>query len=199
MFDALLRPIIDPHLNKLGGMLHKLNITANQLTISGFISGLVAMYCITQHLYLSAFFFIFLNRVLDGLDGALARASKLSNFGGFLDIVCDLIIYSGIVFSFGINPNNTIYALFLIFSFIGPIASFLAFAIMAEKEKLKTTKRGLKSFYYSAGLCEGTETAIVLLLFCLIPTYFNQIALIYGILCWITTLGRTYLAYINFA
>jgi len=113
--------------------------------------------------------------------------------------VCDFIIYSGIVFAFGIaNPDHLIYANFLIFSFIGPITSFLAYAIIASKRQINTQKRGKKSFYYLGGICEGTETAVVLVLFCLIPKHFNIICLVFGILCWLTTLGRVYRAWNDF-
>ena len=140
-----------------------------------------------------------MNRLFDGIDGAVARNSSLSDFGGFFDIVCDFIIYSGIVFAFAIyDSNKAFYAAFLIFSFIGPISSFLAYATIASKRKIESTSRGKKSFYYLGGICEGTETAVVLLLLCALPDYFNIICVIYGILCWITTLGRVYNAWVDF-
>ena len=121
----------------------------------------------------------------------------LTDFGGFLDIVCDFIIYAGIVFAFGIAYDNPLYAAFLIFSFIGPMVSFLAYAIIAAKRQINTTRCGKKSFYYLGGLCEGTETALVLIIFCFFPQYFGPICIVYGILCWLTTIGRTYRAWID--
>jgi len=136
---------------------------------------------------------------MDGLDGAIARQSTLSDFGGFLDIVCDFIIYSGIVFAFGMaQPDRLMAVSFLIFSFVGPMSSFLAYAIMAAKNDKHCTKRGRKSFYYLGGLCEGTETAAFLIFVCLFPDWFNPAAYTFGALCWLTTIGRVYMAWNHF-
>lgn len=199
MLDQYIRSIIDPPLNRIGKKIAKLNISANTVTLVGFLCGLIAIALISITRYNLAVIFICLNRFCDGLDGAVARNTKLSDFGGFLDIVCDFIIYSGIVFAFGVaNKSYLPYSAFLVFSFIGPITSFLAFATIAAKKKVKTTKRGKKSFYYLGGICEGTETAIVLIISCLIPNIFGKICIVYGILCWLTTLERVYMAWDSF-
>ena len=199
MLDPYIRSMIDPPLNSIGKRLVALRISANMITVMGFILGLVAIAMILIQHYSLAALFISFNRLLDGLDGAVARHGHLTDFGGFLDIVCDFIIYSGIVFAFGVvSKENLFYALFLLFSFIGPITSFLAYAIIASKRKITSEKRGKKSFYYLGGICEGTETAAVLILFCLIPHHFNTICLVFGILCWMTTIGRIYNTWIDF-
>lgn len=199
MLDPYIRPIIDPPLNTLGRKLVKIGFTANVMTNIGFLFGVAAILSIIMHQYTLAASFIICNRLADGLDGAIARHSRLTDFGGFLDIVCDFIIYSGIVFAFGaINSENLLYASFLIFSFIGPITSFLAYAIIASKRQVSSQKRGKKSFYYLGGICEGTETAAVLILFCIIPQHFNMVCVVFGLLCWMTTIGRIYNAWIDF-
>lgn len=199
MLDAFLRPYIDRSLSKLALALVRVGVTANQVTMLGFIFGLLAMLALAFGYNLCAFLLLCINRFCDGLDGAVARHSKLTDFGGFLDIVCDFIIYSGIVFAFALaNPAESTAAAFLIFSFVGPITSFLAYAIIASKRKKITSKRGRKSFYYLGGICEGTETFATLALICLIPEHFTIIAVIYGVLCWTTTVGRIYDAWIDF-
>ncbi len=199
MLDPYIRPFIDPFLNALGKRIASFGISANQVTLIGFVFGLTAMVLITYRQYSMAAFFICCNRLADGLDGAIARYTYISDFGGFLDIICDFMIYSGVVFSFGIaNTNNLFYVALLIFSFIGPITSFLAYAIIASKRKMVSEKRGKKSFYYLGGICEGTETATVLILFCIIPHYFSTLCIVFSILCWMTTVGRIYNAWIDF-
>lgn len=199
MLDSSARIIIDPPLNYCGNKISALGITANQVTLAGFVCGILACMAILTDSFSLAAFLIILNRICDGLDGAVARNSKLTDFGGFADIVSDFIIYSGIVFAFGFtNPLNLKAALFLIFSFIGPISSFLAYAIIAAKRKKTTEHQGKKSFYYLSGICEGTETALILLAFCIFPSYFSFLAIFYGILCWMTTFGRIYNAWIDF-
>ncbi len=199
MLDAYIRPIIDPPLNRIGKELGNYGITANQVTAVGFVTGVLTMLMIMTEQYHFAFFLIVLNRFCDGIDGAVARHCGLSDFGGFLDIVADFVIYAGIVFAFGIaKPESMTYAAFLMFSFIGPITSFLAYAIIASKRKVHTEKRGKKSFYHLGGICEGSETTAFLILFCLLPDAFNALALIFGILCWMTTIGRIWVAWIDF-
>lgn len=192
MLDTYIRPLINKPLNYLGEHLASMSIHANVITLTGFIIGLLAMSCIALSHYSYGAVFLLINRLFDGLDGAVARATKLTIFGGFLDIVCDFIIYSGIVFSFALSRvDMSIYATFLIFSFIGPMSSFLAYAILASKRNITSSLHGRKSFYYSDGICEGSETILALVLICMIPDYFHWIAVIYGTLCWITTIGRT--------
>ena len=194
-----IRPFIDPILNALGKRMASIGVSANSITCIGFLFGVFAISMIALQQYGVATFFICLNRLADGLDGAVARNTHISDFGGFLDIVCDFIIYSGIVLAFGLaKPCNLIYSAFLIFSFVGPITSFLAYAIIASKRQIISEKRGKKSFYYLGGICEGTETATVLILFCVIPQYFSIISIVFGILCWVTTIGRIYNAWIDF-
>jgi phosphatidylglycerophosphate synthase len=199
MLDPYVRTLIDPSLRALAKRLVAIGISPNTLTLLGFGTGLFAIAAIIYHYYTIAALLILLNRLLDGLDGTVARLTHSSDFGGVLDIACDFIVYSGIVFAFGMaEPKNLFYSAFLIFSFIGPITTFLAYAIVAAKYQIITTRRGIKSFYHLGGICEGTETAVFLLLICLIPTAFPWGAIIYGILCWLTTIGRLYRAYIDF-
>lgn len=199
MLDPYVRTLIDPPLRAMAKRLVVIGMSPNTLTLLGFGTGLFAITAICYQYYATAALLVLINRVLDGLDGAVARLTQSSDFGGVLDIACDFIVYSGIVFAFGMaEPENLFYAAFLIFSFIGPITTFLAYAIVAAKRQIITTRRGIKSFYHLGGICEGTETAFVLFLICLIPTAFPWVAIIYGVLCWLTTIGRLYRAYIDF-
>lgn len=199
MLDPYVRTLIDPPLNALGKRLAGLGVSPNLLTLLGFGAGLLAIGGAINHQYFVAAIFMLINRLMDGLDGAVARSCSISDFGSILDISCDFIVYSGLVFAFGVaNPDSLFYAAFLIFSFIGPITTFLAYAIIAAKRQINTKRRGIKSFYHLGGICEGTETAFVLLLICFYPETFPWVCLIYGSLCWLTTIGRLYCAWIDF-
>lgn len=207
MLDAHIRPYINHPLEYIARLLVKLKLTPNKLTLFGFLCGITSMFLIINQYYLLALGFILINRLCDGLDGAVARlnsqtaTSKHNNdFGGYLDIVCDFIFYSGVIFAFGCsNQDYLLCASFLIFSFIGTMSSFLSYAILATKHKINTNKRGIKAFYHLGGICEGTETIIVLILICLAPSYFNTIAIIFALLCWLTTLSRVYCAWYDFS
>ena len=199
MFDAQLRPLIDQLLNPIGRGLVTLGVTANQVTMIGAAFGLIAAGCVATGLFYPALWFVIANRVIDGLDGAVARASRSSDFGGYLDIVSDFIFYSVIPLAFAVaRPEAALAAAFLIFSFIGTATSFLGFAILAEKHKVTTQIRGKKAFYYLGGLTEGTETILLFLAMLVWPDYFSAMAIIFGILCWVTTATRIYAAYRQF-
>jgi phosphatidylglycerophosphate synthase len=192
VLDARLRRLIDPPLDRLSAPLAARGISANAVTVAGFVIGLAAAAAIASRAWLLGVALLLLNRLCDGLDGALARRRGLTDLGGFLDILLDFLIYSAVPFAFALaDPGaNALAAAFLIFSFVGTGSSFLAFAIMAAKRGIATELRGRKSLYYLGGLTEGTETILGFVLACLWPTLFPWIALIFGLLCWLTTATR---------
>jgi phosphatidylglycerophosphate synthase len=192
MLDARLRPLVDPALEALAARILPTSASANAITVAGFVLGLLAMAAVALEFYILGLLFLAANRLADGLDGAIARRTRVTDLGGFLDIVLDFIIYSGIVFAFALAdpPQNALTAAFLIFSFIGTGCSFLAFGIMAAKRQISTDIRGRKSLYYLGGLTEGTETILFFVLFCLFPQAFVMLALVFGVMCWLTTAGR---------
>jgi len=191
MIDAELRKFIDPPLNKAARHLHQTNISANQVTVTGFFIGLTVIPLLAFQYYIPALIIILLNRIADGLDGAIARDRGVTDFGGYLDIVLDFIFYSAVIFGFCLAlPEQAVFGAFLIFSFIGTGTSFLALSVFAAKRKISTSVRGRKSIYYLGGLTEGTETIVALSLMCLIPQWFWLIASIFAVLCWITTITR---------
>ena len=179
-------------LSNLAKQLLKRNITANQVTVAGFIVGMTAVPFIIFDYTLLALACIILNRLLDGIDGTLARLSTPTDRGGFLDIVLDFIFYSAIPLAFAIaNPeDNALAAAVLIYAFIGTGCSFLAFAAIAAKRDLVSTQFPDKSFYYLGGLTEATETIILFGIMCLFPIYFSLLAYGFATLCLITTILR---------
>ena len=199
MFDRHLRPIIDPVSNSIGSSIARSGITANMVTISGFGVGILAFIALTQSYFQLAFLFIVINRICDGLDGAVARHQGMTDIGGYLDIVFDFIFYALIPLGFAIAmPEYAVSAAILIVSFVGTGSSFLTYAIFAEKRKISTDIRGKKSLYYLGGLTEGTETIAVLLAMCLWPQFFPIFAYSFACLCGITTITRIIWAYMTF-
>ena len=91
MFDAALRPYVDRVTDPVGRWCVARGISASMVTVIGFAFGLAAVLAIAMGMMLVAFVLILLNRFCDGLDGAVARASAPTDFGGFLDIVFDFI------------------------------------------------------------------------------------------------------------
>lgn len=196
MLDGLLRKVMDPALNRAGRRLAAKGLKADQVTLVGLALGAVAALIIAFGPSSSlALIPLLASRLADGLDGAVARAGNKSDFGGFLDIVADFTFYGMIPFAFAwADPANALPAAFLILAFYINGASFLAFAILAEKRGLQTSARGEKSLYFTAGIMEGAETILFLTAFCLWPAAFPSLAAVFGILCLITATARILLA-----
>jgi len=191
MLDAALRRVIDRPLDAAGRGLARCGIPANAVTVSGFAVGMAAVPALACGRYDLALAAILMNRLADGLDGAVARAVGPTDLGGYLDIVLDFLFYSAVVFGVALaRPDEAVWAAFLIFSFVGSGSSFLAYAIIAAKRGVTTADRGRKSLFYLGGLAEGSETIAAFMLICLFPELFPWIAGIFGAMCWVTTAGR---------
>ena len=109
-----------------------------------------------------------------------------------MDITLDFLFYASIPLAFAIaNPAlNALPAAVLLAAFIGTGSSFLAFAIVAEKNRIASTAFPNKSFYFLGGLAEATETIVAFSAMCLWPEAFARIAYGFAALCAITTAMR---------
>jgi phosphatidylglycerophosphate synthase len=191
VLDGRIRKVIDPVLDRVGAALSRCGLSANAITVLGFLIGAGDWAALALAAYPVALTLILVNRIADGLDGAVARRRGATDLGGYLDIVFDFLFYSGVPFFFAVGkPEAALPAAFLVFSFVGTGCSFLAFAAIAAKRRLTTEARGRKSIYYLGGLTEGTETIGLFVLICLLPDHFALLAWIFGGLCWVTTASR---------
>ncbi len=197
MLDAKMRKVIDPVVNRCGQWLAARGVGANAVTLAGLGFGLVAalMLAIGAAPAL-AVIPLLASRLADGLDGAVARATRKTDFGGFIDIACDFLFYGMIPLAFVLRDPlaNGVAGAVLLTSFYVNGATFLGFAILAEKRGLTTTAQGEKSLYFSAGLLEGTETIGLFIALCIWPQAFVPLALTFAALCFCTAFARVLLA-----
>ncbi len=199
MLDAPLRRLIDRPLGWLARPLAALGIGADAVTLAGFALGIAAAAAIGCGLPWLGLGLLLANRLADGLDGAVARIRGASDFGGYLDIVCDFLVYNALAVGFALaDPAAQVPALFLMLSFVATGTTFLAYAILAAKRGRQTERRGRKSFYYLGGLTEGSETLAFFLACCLWPAQFPLFAWIFAGLCALTALGRALSAWRDF-
>lgn len=195
MLDARLRPLIDPLLNRAGAVLAGLGVTANGLTFTGLALGLAGAAAIAFGHIGWGLALILANRLLDGLDGAVARVRGPSDLGGYFDIVADFAFYVSVPLGFGVlDAANQLPALVLVASFVLTGVSFLAFAVIAAKRGATTEAHGRKSFFYSTGIAEGAETIAVFIAMCLFPAWFAALAYGYAALCVLTVFQRSAMA-----
>lgn len=195
MFDAALRRLIDPPLNRCARWLANSGVSANALTIVGAAVGLAAAFAISQQQISAALALIILNRILDGFDGAVARINGPTEFGGYLDMLADFLFYVSVPVAFSlIDYGNLFPAVLLVASFTLSAVSFLGFAAIAARSSPSDGAHGPKAFIYSTGLMEGGETIAFFILFCLFPAYFPELALLFATLCIATVFQRIALA-----
>ncbi|HUG62427.1 MAG TPA: CDP-alcohol phosphatidyltransferase family protein [Methylomirabilota bacterium] len=192
MFDARLRPLIDPPLNAMAHSLARRGVGADGLTVAGFVCGLAAAGLIAVGAFLPAAGLVALNRLLDGLDGAVARVRGASDRGGFLDISLDFAFYGLVPLAFAVaDPQaNALAAATVLAAFYVNGATFLAFAAVAEKRMMTTTAQGMKSIYYLAGIAEGGETVAVFLAWCLFPGWFAPLAYAFAAVTGVSAAAR---------
>lgn len=194
MLDRHTTALIRPALNGVARLLASRGISANALTFAGLAVGWAAAGAIAiQAFWLGAALILF-SRLLDGLDGAVARATHPTDRGGFLDISLDFLFYPAIPMAFAIaDPSaNALAAAVLLAAFVSTGTSFLAFATIAAKRGLTSVDYPDKSFYFLGGLTEATETLAFFVAMCIWPQHFVALAMLFAAMCAVTVVTRIY-------
>ncbi len=197
MLDGVMRRLIDPTMSRLGNRLASLGIKADHVTLLGFAAGMGCALAVVLRLDAIALVLLFLGRLMDGLDGAVARAKGVTDRGGFLDITLDFVFYGSIPLAFALR-DPTQFALpasVLLAAFYANGTSFLAFSTMAAKRGMVSERRGNKSLYFTTGLTEGTETIFFFAAAILLPAWFGMLAYFFAGLCMVTCISRIALAW----
>lgn len=191
MLDHRIRPWLDPILIRLAQPLAARGWQADHITWVGFAIGMLVVPLLWLDAMFLALLCLFLNRLADGLDGALARLTQPTDAGGFLDISLDFIFYQAVVVGFALAfPQYGLAALVLMFSFVWTGVTFLAFAVMAERHQIQNVHYPNKSIHYLGGLTEGTETIVFFVIILVWPQSFAVLAWFFAGLCFITGVIR---------
>lgn len=194
MIDARLLPLQRALMDPPARWLVARGVGADQITLTGCAIGLLAAMAAAFGLYWLALLGLALNRLADGLDGAVARMTQPTDRGAFLDIALDFVFYAAFPLGFVLaNPAaNAVPGAVLLASFILTGSSFLAYSVIAERRGLAAEKFPTKGIYYLGGLAEGAETILVFTAFCLFPSAFPWIAWGFAALCFVTGATRYY-------
>ena len=192
MIDRYILPLQKRLMQPVADQLVKAGVTANALTLAGFAIGLLALPLLAFGLFKWALLAILLNRLFDGLDGAVARTTGATDRGAYLDIAFDFFFYATVPLGFALadQAENALAAAALITAFVGTGSSFLAFGVLAAKRDMSSVDYPQKGIYYLGGLAEGAETVAVFCAMCLWPAHFAAIAWFYAVICMVTTLAR---------
>lgn len=178
MIDAALLPLQRRLLNPAASALARRGVRADQITLAGLGIGLLGAVCAAFGLFGLALMGLVLNRVADGLDGAVARLTAPTDRGAFLDIALDFVFYTAFPLGFVLHDPaaNALPGAVLIASFVLSGTSFLAFSVMAERRGLRAEDYPNKGIFYLGGLTEGAETIAIFIAFCLWPAGFPLLA-----------------------
>jgi phosphatidylglycerophosphate synthase len=192
MIDARLLPVQSAILAPVARWLHRRGVSADRLTLAGFALGVLATLALALGLWTAALTLIMGNRLMDGLDGAVARLTGPTDRGAFLDVALDFVFYALVPLGFALHDPiaNGLPAAILLAAFIGTGSSFLAFSAIAAKRGLRAQDYPTKGIYYLGGLTEGFETIVVFVAMCLWPAAFPVLAYVFALACAVTTALR---------
>ena len=175
MIDKYLRPFKDKILLPIAKIADSY-LSPDQISVIAFIFGLgsCAMILLNQ-LYIALVLWL-LNRIIDGLDGTAARLTEReSDWGGYLDIMLDFIIYTLIPICLVLVSDDRILCYLSLSVMLGSFyinaTSWMYLSAVQEKRSMKNIKKQLTSVPMPTGLIEGTETIFLYTLFFFFPSY----------------------------
>nr|WP_288248247.1 CDP-alcohol phosphatidyltransferase family protein [uncultured Romboutsia sp.] len=185
MLDTHARKYVNPIIELGAEFLLKLKLTPNNVTILALLLGVSTSIFLYFDMQIIAVTLLWVSGYLDAVDGAMARRSNsASSFGTLLDIVSDRIVEVSIVLVLGLKFVDVRYNLIVLtVCILMSMTIFLTVGALSEK-------KGVKSFYYQAGVAERSEGFIFFSLMILIPSYLGIITNIFSILIIITAIQR---------
>lgn len=185
MLDTHARKYVNPIIELGAEFLLKLKLTPNNVTILALLLGISTSIFLYFDMQIIAVTLLWVSGYLDAVDGAMARRSNSSSsFGTLLDIFSDRIVEVSIVLVLGLKFVDVRYNLIVLtVCILMSMTIFLTVGALSEK-------KGVKSFYYQAGVAERSEGFIFFSLMILIPSYLGIITNIFSILIIITAIQR---------
>jgi len=207
MFDEKMRLVKDTTFDPLARLLQ--GVSPWLFTTAGLLAGSAAAAALWQQRYGLGFLLWFINRVFDGLDGAVARMrGTQSDFGGYLDIVVDFVVYAlipvGLAAGVGDAATSTgstqaaatgsaqavtLSLIFLLCTYYVNAASWMYLAAVLEKRHATDDGR-LTTITMPAGIIGGTETIVFYTAFIFFPAYLVWLFSLMGLLIVVTIWQR---------
>lgn len=199
MRDSALRRQKDRLLTPLAGQWAS-TIHPNHISWAALAFGLLAALATWQQWYGWALALWIANRVLDGLDGVVARVHhKQSDFGGYLDLILDFVVYLAIPIAFvaALPTASNLWALTaLLSSYVVNLLSWSVLTAILEKRRTESSNR-ITTIAMPSGLVEGAETIAFYSLFFLLPAYIGPLFSLMALLVFLTAAQRIWWAYRN--
>lgn len=189
MFDEKMRLVKDTAFNPLAQRVQI--VPPWLLSVCGLVVGIATAVALWQQQYAVGFGLWFLNRVFDGLDGAVARQQHMqSDFGGYLDIVFDFVVYAIVPVGLAAGVADTAVTaslIFLLCTFYVNAASWMYLSAILEKRRVQD--RRITTVNMPPGLIGGTETILFFTAFIFFPSYLVWLFCLMGLLV-VVTIGQ---------
>jgi phosphatidylglycerophosphate synthase len=184
LLDTHARKYVQKPIELTANALLKTGLTANAVTKIAFVIGISSGFLIYINEPIWAVIVLWLSGFLDAVDGTMARNTKTSSWGTLLDISFDRLVEISVIVGLAFRYPEAMWALLLLsVSIIYAMTIFLTVGALSEK-------KGVKSFYYQAGVAERTEGFILFTLMIMLPTYLVVITLLFLFLEVFTTMQR---------
>jgi phosphatidylglycerophosphate synthase len=180
MFDEWFRTHKERLLAPLGRWLGAF-VSPLALTLLGLLVGLGAAVAAAHAMWRLALAAWLLNRLIDGVDGVVARQrNRQTELGGYLDIVCDFAVYAAMPLGMALALDARaawLASTVLLASWFVNAASWMYLAAVLEKRGAGAAARGeFTSVTMPRGLVAGTETVVFLALFVILPSQYVPLA-----------------------
>lgn len=173
MFDHLLRGLKDRLLMPLALLLR--GVQPNLLSLVALVFGLGAAVAAARGAWGVGLGLWIMNRVTDGLDGTVARAAdRQTDFGGYLDILLDFVVYAAIPLGFAIQSADRLVLLGAValegIFFVNACSWMYLSAILEKRASGARVTGELTTVTMPPALVAGFETVVFFALFYLFPT-----------------------------
>jgi len=197
VFDARARRLLGPTLEGAGAQLADRGVQPPTLTAAGWLVGVGACVAVARQAWVVGLVLWLLNRLLDGLDGPVARHRGATDLGGFLDIVADFSVYGGFVVGVAVAvPDARLGCVALLTAYYVSGTAFLALSSLVERrggdgaDPAGGHSGDGRSLRFVGGLAEGTETVAVYALICLVPGWAVGLVWVFTVAVAVTAVQR---------
>lgn len=168
MIDSLIRPHIESTMDKMAVKVAQSGLSANKLTLIGFVLGFIGCFLVALQMYLPGLLFLLLALFFDGLDGAVARMTQPTELGAYLDMMSGVTLFALFPFFFMMSgPEHAMAAGMLLLGLLLMGMTNLAYDYFAMKNGAPPAK---------SGLVETSEIALFIILSCVYPAGFSFFA-----------------------
>jgi phosphatidylglycerophosphate synthase len=190
MIDAEVRAALAPTFDRIAGRLARRGVPALAMTVTGLVLALAAAVAAGLALWWLALVLWPASRLPDGIDGPLARATgRGTPFGGWADISADLAAYGSFVAGCAIGkPDARVACLVLLLTYYVNGGSLLALYAAATERRIERPDE--RTFHFTRGLAEGTETIVVHSLMVLLPAWMPALAWGFSVAVLVTIVQR---------